>query len=104
MPKPYLNPAPSVEEIESVKGTCLLEFGTDWCSYCQAAASIIEDAIKLSGINHLKIEDGKGMRLGRRYKVKLWPTLILLKDGREVSRLVRPESTEAIKLAINSVD
>ena len=40
-------------------------------------------------IRHIKIEDGKGRRLGRSFQVKLWPTLILMKDGIEVKRLVR---------------
>jgi len=41
---------------------------------------------------HIKIADGKGKKLGRIFRVKLWPTLILLKDGQEVTRLVRPTS------------
>jgi thioredoxin 1 len=39
---------------------------------------------------HLKVEDGPGRPLGRSFAVKLWPTLVLLQDGRPVGRLVRP--------------
>jgi thioredoxin 1 len=28
--------------------------------------------------------------LGRAFKVKLWPTVVLLRDGLEVARVVRP--------------
>ena len=38
----------------------------------------------------LRIEDGRGRPLGRAYQVKLWPTLILLRVGRELARVVRP--------------
>ncbi|HEY0843684.1 thioredoxin family protein [Methylotenera sp.] len=51
-------------------------------------------------IHHIKIEDGKGQRLGRTYAVKLWPTLILLQDGVEIERLVRPLSKASISAAL----
>ena len=42
------------------------------------------------GVDHLRVEDGPGRRLGRTYRVKLWPTMVLLRDGREIARVVRP--------------
>ena len=41
---------------------------------------------------HLKVEDGSGRALGRSFRVKLWPTLVFLRDGQEIARLVRPTS------------
>ena len=38
--------------------------------------------------------------LGRSYRVKLWPTLVLLKDGQELARLVRPMQANDIRLAL----
>jgi thioredoxin 1 len=46
------------------------------------------------------VEDGKGQRLGRTYRVKLWPTLIMLRDGKEVARVVRPQSVSEITQAL----
>ena len=43
-------------------------------------------------ISHLKIEDGKGRPLGRSFQVRLWPTLVVLHDGQEVARVVRPRA------------
>jgi thioredoxin 1 len=40
------------------------------------------------------VEDGRGRPLGRTYRVKLWPTFVFLKDGREVARLVRPAGAD----------
>lgn len=45
-------------------------------------------------IRHLKIEDGRGKRLGRSFRVKLWPNLVLLQDGQVVEQLVRPAGAE----------
>jgi thioredoxin 1 len=45
-------------------------------------------------VTHLKIEDGKGKPLGRSFRVKLWPTLVFLRDGRVVAEAVRPGPDE----------
>jgi thioredoxin 1 len=36
--------------------------------------------------------------------VKLWPTLIFLSDGKEISRLVRPRDAQAIRQALAQID
>ncbi len=45
-------------------------------------------------VRHLKVEDGKGKPLGRSFQVKLWPTLLFLRDGQMLRRLVRPAADE----------
>ena len=93
----YANPEPTREAVDALQGPALLEFGVPWCPHCQAAQPLIAEALaKVPDMPHLKVEDGKGRRLGRSYQVKLWPTLIVLKDGSEVARLVRPPSTQDI--------
>ena len=88
---------PSQADIAEMQGTVLLEFGTAWCGYCKAAQFLIIDALaRHPEIRHIKIEDGKGRRLGRFYRVKLWPTLVLLKGGTEVGRVVRPEDADEV--------
>ena len=72
-------------------GHVLLDFGTDWCGHCVAARVPVDAWVRdRPGIDHLRIEDGRGRPLGRAHRVKLWPTLVLLRDGREVARVVRP--------------
>jgi thioredoxin 1 len=91
-------------EVEALKGLVMLEFGAGWCGYCRAAQPDIEQALQqYPEVTHIKIEDGKGQRLGRSYLVKLWPTLILLKDGVEISRLVRPTNTVMIVEALTGL-
>ena len=55
-------------------------------------------------MRHLKVEDGKGRPLGRSYGVRLWPTLVFLKDGSEVARLVRPGDAASIGRALAQID
>ena len=98
---PYTPNTLTHEEAQALPGATVLEFGTNWCTWCQGAQPAIAQALQgLPGLTHLKIEDGKGRPLGRTYGVKLWPTLIFLKDGREVARVVRPDAGPALRDAL----
>jgi len=89
---------PAADDWSRRSGWVLLEFGTQWCSHCQAAQAAIEEALAAHpALPHCKIEDGPGRPLGRRLRVKLWPTLVLLHDGQEVGRLVRPTAAFAVR-------
>jgi thioredoxin 1 len=100
----YITPGPSRDDIDSATGPLLLEFGTGWCGHCQAAAPIVSAALAgLPDVEHVKVEDGPGRRLGRSFGVKLWPTFIFLKDGTEIARAVRPDTADEIRNALNLI-
>ena len=89
---------PSRTEIDRSTGAVVLEFGASWCSICNAARPTIDRALRdYPGVEHVWIEDGKGKQLGRSFGVKLWPTLVFLRDGKEVHRVVRPKDEQALK-------
>jgi thioredoxin 1 len=92
-------------EVEATKGPLALEFGTSWCGVCRATQPAIAAAFAGHGaVRHLRIEDGPGRPLGRSFRVKLWPTLVFLLDGAEVSRLVRPRDAATIGQALAAID
>jgi thioredoxin 1 len=92
------------QQLQSLAGATIVEFGADSCGYCQGAQALIAAALKpYPAIAHIKIEDGKGQRLGRVCGVKLWPTLLFLKNGIEISRLVRPSDSKTIAAALNAI-
>jgi thioredoxin 1 len=101
MAGPYQEQAPTRAEVDALSGVSVLEFGTDWCGFCQAAQPLIASAMAaVPQVRHLKFEDGSGRPLGRSFRVKLWPTLIFLRDGAELARLVRPQSSAEISRAL----
>lgn len=96
---------PTREEISALPGSTLLEFGTSWCGWCRRAQPFIADALAAHpGVRHIKVADASGKPLGRSFGVKLWPTLVFLRDGREVGRLVRPDGGAAIRQALARIE
>lgn len=89
---------PTREEVDAFTEPTVLEFGTSWCGYCQAAQADIASVMQRHpAVRHIKVEDGKGRPLGRSFRVKLWPTLIYLENGVEKGRIVRPGDAAAIE-------
>jgi len=103
---PYLSPteAPLRADVDAWRGLKVLEFGTDWCGHCRAAQAPVAQALtQQPEWQHLKVEDGPGRALGRSFRVKLWPTLVLLQNGQEVGRLLRPTAAAEVATALKAV-
>jgi thioredoxin 1 len=83
----YLATEPALADVAALRGRVALEFGAPWCGHCQAAQPAMAQALQ-----------------GRAYRVKLWPTLVLLRDGEEVARVVRPRSAEDLAQALAQWD
>ncbi len=97
----YANTEPSRADVDALGGHTVLEFGAPWCGICAAAQPALAAALAAHpDVRHLKIEDGPGRPLGRSFRIKLWPTLILLNDGKEIERLVRPGDRAVIAAAL----
>lgn len=91
-------------EIDALNAPTVLEFGTAWCGHCRATQPLIAAAFTdYPQVAHIKVEDGRGRPLGRSFGVKLWPTLVFLKQGEEVSRLVRPQGAAEIGDAMKQI-
>ena len=102
--KDYVTQEPARAKIDALNGSTVLEFGTGWCGYCQAAQPHIAEAFAdYPQVSHIKVEDGPGRPLGRSFRVKLWPTLVFLKEGKEVARLVRPQGAAEIGAALRQI-
>jgi thioredoxin 1 len=92
---------PTRQEIDRQHGLVVLEFGASWCGWCEAARPLVDQVFaQHPDVHVLWIEDGRGKPLGRSFGVKLWPTLVFLRDGREVARVVRPRSERELRDAL----
>jgi len=101
----YTAHVPERTEVDQLAGPTLLEFGSPGCGHCRAAQPLLASAFTAHpGVRHIKIADASGRPLGRSFKVKLWPTLVFLRDGHEIERLVRPRDASSIADAIALID
>jgi thioredoxin 1 len=101
VPVPYEPETVSRDQLDRRAGAVVIQFGTNWCGWCRAAEPQIEKAFAgRPDLERIKIEDGPGRPLGRSFRIKLWPTLVFIRDGQEVARVTRPQSPLAITEAL----
>jgi thioredoxin 1 len=105
MTRDYAAVEPKREEVDALPGPTLLEFGSPWCGWCRRAQPLIAEGLAVHPrVRHIKVADASGKRLGRSFSVKLWPTLVFLRDGKEAAKLVRPDDSDEIKTALAQID
>lgn len=86
---------PTRAEVDQLSGLVVLEFGARWCGYCAETRPHVTALLRAHPeVRHISVEDGRGKPLGRSFRVKLWPTFVLLRDGQIVRQLVRPDPQE----------
>jgi thioredoxin 1 len=59
----------------------VLKFSASWCGPCRVLAQTLKD---VEGITNIDID--KDMERARKYGIRSVPTLVFLKDGKEVHR------------------
>jgi thioredoxin len=86
------------EEVEKSPLPVLLDFWAAWCGPCRMIAPVIEQLAKeLSGKARVgKIDVDQNQTTAARFRVQSIPTLLVIKGGREVERIVGAQSKEAI--------
>ncbi|HET6576629.1 MAG TPA: thioredoxin family protein [Fimbriiglobus sp.] len=86
------------EQVDSLPGPVVVEFGASGCEFCQELRPRLAAALeRYSDVRHIKVEDGPGQPLGRSFRVKLWPTLVFLRDGKMLHIASRPSDEEVQK-------
>ena len=105
MNEDYAERGPTRAEVDVMTGPAVIEFGTSWCGHCRAAQPFVATAFDAHPkVRRIKVEDGSGRPLGRSFGVKLWPTLIFLRDGKETARVVRPRAEAPVREALARID
>ena len=86
---------PSRADVDQLPGSVLLEFGANWCPYCQAMRSTVAALLRQHPqVRYIRVEDGPRRPLGRAFRVKLWPNFVLMRDGQVLRQLARPAPEE----------
>lgn len=67
----------------------LVDFYADWCAPCKMLAPIVEEVAKENqNVKFVKINVDESPNLAMEYDVMSIPTLIVIKKGKEINRMV----------------
>lgn len=70
-------------------GTVVVDFYATWCNPCKMLAPVFEQVSnEVEGVTFGKVNIDENMELTVKYNVTTVPTIVLLKDGVEVDRIV----------------
>ncbi len=84
---------------EISKGVTLVDFYADWCGPCRMLAPVLEQiSVEMKGKATVgKVDIDAAQNTAAEFQISSVPTLILFKNGKEVSRLIGLRNAEAVK-------
>lgn len=85
------------EKINNPDKIVAVEFYTDWCGDCKMIIPILEDLeSERDDVVFYKVNADEEAELKAKYNVKNVPTIISMKDGEELKRVVEPKSMDLL--------
>ena len=77
------------KEVLEESRTVLVDFYADWCGPCKMLSPIIEEVAKENeDAKFVKINVDEAQELAIEYDIMSIPTIVVIKDGKEVNRTV----------------
>ncbi|AJH60222.1 Thioredoxin [Bacillus cereus 95/8201] len=84
------------QQIMAISKPIVLKFTAEWCPGCRQLAPIVESISEQLGdkIVFFDVNVDKEIELAQKFDVMSIPTLVLLKNGKEVDRVTAPAPNE----------
>ena len=81
----------------------VVDFWAPWCGPCVQFAPVFKQSAHASSVIHAKVNVDENPSTARRFQVSGIPTMVLLRNGTEVDRIVGAVSAGALKSALASL-
>lgn len=77
------------EEVLKSDKPVLVDFYADWCGPCKMLSPIVDEVAKeISEVKVVKVNVDEAQNIAMQYQVMSIPTLVVIKEGKEIKRSV----------------
>ena len=78
------------EALAAAEGLVMVDFWAEWCGPCRMVAPALEEIVEASGgdVTLMKVNVDENSALAARYEIRSIPTILFVKDGEIVDRVV----------------
>ena len=97
-----LTEQPYDEALVAAEGLVMVDFWAEWCGPCRAVAPVLEQVAEESGVSLMKVNIDENPGLAARYGIRSIPTILFVKDGEIVDRVVGAAPKAAFQKIIDA--
>ncbi|NQU98821.1 thioredoxin [Candidatus Woesearchaeota archaeon] len=91
-------------DAETKEGKVIIDFWAEWCGPCRMLGPVFEAlGEEMKDYKFTKVNVDENQELAGKYGVRGIPTMIFLRDGEEVDRVVGALPKEALKAKIEKI-
>src|SRR5436853_6301541 len=76
------------EALVANQGVMLVDFWAEWCGPCRAVAPVLDERAAAHDVTVMKVNVDESPGLAARYEIRSIPTILLVKDGEVVDKIV----------------
>jgi thioredoxin 1 len=88
---------------KAMKGKTIVDFYAEWCGPCQMMKPVFDKLSKeITDVHFYKVDVDENQTSAEKFGVRSIPTIIFLKDGKEVDRAIGFVHEEVFKQKIKS--
>lgn len=91
-------------EVMQAQTPVVVDFWADWCGPCRMLAPVLQELeAELPGIKFCKVNVDEARELAMEFQIESIPTLLCIKQGRVVQRLVGYREKDALKKELETL-